>query len=95
MTAVSNIASRSSSKVAGVRSGGPETDYVRVSVNLSRDVADELRTLADASSVSLTETVRRAINLLSIVDQATRDGARLQLVTDRPSGREVETLRFI
>jgi len=66
-----------------------------VSVNLARDVADELRRLADDSGVTITETVRRAINLLSIVDQALDEGARVQLVTETARGRETETLRFL
>lgn len=66
-----------------------------MSVNLARDVADELRRLADDSGVTITETVRRAINLLSIVDQALDEGARVQLVTETARGRETETLRFL
>ncbi|GEM_PF-4902303 len=81
-------------KIVGVRSSH-DADYVRVSVNLVREVAEALRNLAESSGVSITEAVRRAINLLVVVDKATRSGARLQLVTDGPHGREVETLHFL
>ena len=81
-------------RLAGVHSE-TEAEYVRFSVNLARDVADELRRLADESGVTITETVRRAINLLSIVDQALDEGARVQLVTETDRGREIETLRFL
>ena len=60
------------------------------------EVEDALKAITvRAGGVTITETVRRAINLLSIVDQALDEGARVQLVTETAHGRETETLRFL
>lgn len=52
---------------------------VRLSVNLSPDVADALKQYASSKGISVTEAVRRAITVLSFVDNAQSRGASLHL----------------
>lgn len=52
---------------------------VRLSVNLSADVADELKQYAGRKGISITEAVRRAITVLAFVDNAQSRGASLHL----------------
>ena len=64
----------------GQASGGVRTDQlVRLSVNLSPDVAEELKKYAGRKGISVTEAVRRAIAVLSFVDDAQARGASLNL----------------
>jgi hypothetical protein len=68
---------------AGPASGGPGaagTDQlVRLSVNLSPDVADVLKEYAGRKGISVTEAVRRAIAVLKFVDGAQDRGASLNI----------------
>ncbi len=52
---------------------------VRLSVNLSPEVADELKQYASRKGISVTEAVRRAITILTFVDQAQSRGASLHI----------------
>lgn len=52
---------------------------VRLSVNLSPEVADELKQYASRKGISLTEAVRRAITVLTFVDSAQSRGASLHI----------------
>lgn len=52
---------------------------VRLSVNLSSDVADELKQYASRKGISVTEAVRRAITVLTFVDHAQSRGASLHV----------------
>jgi hypothetical protein len=52
---------------------------VRLSVNLSPDVAEELKKYAGRKGISITEAVRRAIAVLNFVDDAQARGASLNL----------------
>jgi hypothetical protein len=70
-------------------SGVPRSDQqVRLSVNLRPDVADELKEYADRKGISVTEAVRRAIAVLSFVDEAQDRGASLN-VEENGSLKEV------
>jgi hypothetical protein len=52
---------------------------VRLSVNLTQEVADELKEYASRKGVSVTEAVRRAITVLTFVDNAQNRGASVHL----------------
>lgn len=60
------------------RGAAPESP-VRLSVNLSPDVADELKGYASRKGVSITEAIRRAITVLAFVEDAQARGASLHL----------------
>jgi hypothetical protein len=64
------------------------TQQTRLSVNLSRDVADELKEYAGAKGVSVTEAVRRAIAILVYVADVQDRGASLN-VEDNGVTKEV------
>lgn len=57
----------------------PTDPLVRLSVNLSPEVADELKQYASRKGVSITEAVRRAITVLTFVENAQSRGASLHL----------------
>lgn len=59
--------------------GAAPDPLVRLSVNLSPEVADELKGYASRKGVSVTEAVRRAITVLSFVEKAKERGASLHL----------------
>lgn len=52
---------------------------VRLSVNLTPDVADALKQYASRKGISVTEAVRRAITVLTFVDNAQSRGASLHI----------------
>jgi hypothetical protein len=54
-------------------------NLVRLSVNLSPAVFNELKGYADRKGVSVTEAVRRAISVLKYVDDAQDRGATLNI----------------
>jgi hypothetical protein len=57
-----------------------ETDrMIRLAVNLGPEAVDVLRKYANRKGVSVTEAVRRAIALLSFVDDAQRRGASINV----------------
>lgn len=55
---------------------------VRLSVNIHNDVSDVLKEYAARKGVSVTEAVRRAIEVLHNVDKAYQDGASVNLEKD-------------
>jgi hypothetical protein len=57
----------------------PSDPVVRLSVNLLPDVADELKQYASRKGISVTEAVRRAITVLTFVENAQSRGASLHL----------------
>jgi hypothetical protein len=57
----------------------PADPLVRLSVNLGPEVADELKQYASRKGISLTEAVRRAITVLTFVDNAQSRGASLHI----------------
>lgn len=62
------------------RGRGAQPDpVVRLSVNLTPEVADELKDYASRKGVSVTEAVRRAITVLTFVDNAQSRGASVHL----------------
>lgn len=52
---------------------------VRLSVNLSPGIAGELKEYAERKGISITEAIRRAITVLSFVDDAQQRGAAINL----------------
>ena len=65
----------------------------RLNVNISTTAMNTLAELATANGISMTEAVRRAIQLLKLVEDATHEGRQVQLVD--PETKQVQTLRFI
>ena len=59
--------------------GATSDPLVRLSVNLSPDLADELKQYAGRKGISITEAVRRAITVLAFVESAQSRGASLHL----------------
>ena len=59
--------------------GAAPDQLVRLSVNLSPEVADELKGYASRKGVSITEAIRRAITVLTFVEDAQARGASLHL----------------
>jgi hypothetical protein len=57
----------------------PSDPLVRLSVNLSPDLANELKQYAGHKGISITEAVRRAIAVLTFVENAQSRGASLHL----------------
>jgi hypothetical protein len=57
---------------------GTEPD-VRLSVNLKPDIAGALKSYAGRKGVSVTEAVRRAIVIMTFVDEAQARGASLNI----------------
>jgi Ribbon-helix-helix protein, copG family len=59
--------------------GAASDQLVRLSVNLSPEVADQVKAYAGRKGVSVTEAVRRAIAILAFVDDAQSRGASLNI----------------
>lgn len=59
--------------------GAVPDPLVRLSVNLSPEVASELKEYASRKGVSITEAVRRAITVLAFVENAQTRGASLHV----------------
>jgi len=73
----------SSTQLAGGSSAAAAADpQIRLSVNLNAEVADELKAYAKRKGVSITEAVRRAITVLTFVDETQRRGASLNVDED-------------
>jgi hypothetical protein len=61
----------------------------RLSVNMGRGTAEALHELMDSRETTATETVRRAISLLSFVEGERKKGNRLALLADTEDGQQV------
>ena len=60
--------------------GPPSQDaLVRLSVNLSPVVAETLKEYATRKGISITEAIRRAISIMSYIDEAQERGAELNI----------------
>jgi hypothetical protein len=70
---------------------GPEPHVVRLSVNLSPEAAEALRELSKTNHLTVTDGVRRAISLWKVLDDAVRDGQRVEVV-DPATERKRELL---
>jgi hypothetical protein len=62
--------------------------FVRLSVNLTPEIADVLKEIAARNGISVTEAVRRAIGILRYVEDAQNRGATL-LLEENGSSREL------
>jgi ribbon-helix-helix CopG family protein len=76
----------------GGRRSAP-ADVERLNVHVSASAMKALREVAEASGMTLTEAVRRAIGLLKLVDDATRDGVEIQFVD--PKTNKTRVLQLI
>lgn len=70
---------RISESTTGGPPAQPSGQLVRLSVNLSPDVADDLKEYAEKKGISVTEAVRRSIAVLKFVDEAQDRGASLNI----------------
>ena len=68
-------------------------DVERLNVHVSASAMKALREVAESSGMTLTEAVRRAIGLLKLVDDATRDGVEIQFVD--PKTNKTRVLQLI
>jgi len=66
--------------------------FTRLSVNINDDTAAVLQR-HKAKGVSITETIRRAIALLDLVEREHDNGSKLQLVDKQGHVRELLLLR--
>lgn len=87
---VSNSTDRSGTQKDVARKGSPATSpgVVRLSVNLTPDVADALKTTSSRQGVTATEGIRRAVVLWKLVDDETRKGNRLAVVEGEGEKRQ-------
>ncbi|GAB2807521.1 hypothetical protein ACWGJ2_31740 [Streptomyces sp. NPDC054796] len=56
-----------------------EPSITRLSVNINEDTAARLRWYKEHKGISITETVRRAVALLDLVERETADGSEVLL----------------
>lgn len=63
-----------------------ETALVRLNINLTKESAAALRKLAEEQHISVTEAVRRAIAVLSFVQEERKEGRKIQ--TMEPDGKD-------
>jgi hypothetical protein len=74
------VAIKGHAERTATRGRGAQPDpLVRLSVNLTPEVADELKDYATRKGVSVTEAVRRAITVLTFVENAQSRGASIHL----------------
>lgn len=71
----------------------PAQNLTRLSVNINGDTAEKLRWYKDHKHISITETVRRAIALLELVERETERGGELLLKS--PDGKTVRQLWLV
>ncbi|MGV2919361.1 hypothetical protein [Streptomyces alfalfae] len=65
----------------------------RLSVNINEDTAEKLRWYKDQKNISITETVRRAIALLELVEKETIKGGKIMLKSE--DGKTVRELWLV
>lgn len=70
----------------------PKANPNRLSVNLSQDVADALRSIVVRNKITITEAIRRAISLLKFVDDL-KEGEKLLIARRGERPRELVFFR--
>lgn len=65
---------------------------VRLSVNLSPDVAEVLKRRANTKGISLTEAVRRAIAVWDMMEDEKATGNQLATIERTPNGKRVREI---
>lgn len=73
-------------------SEGAEPRFTRLSVNVTLDVADAIRSITRRKGISATEGVRRAIAIWKLVEDAVEDGGTVQVVSSTGKARELVLL---
>lgn len=66
--------------------------YHKISVNLSDEVMQALKEMAQRDSITMTEVLRRSISTQKFLDEAQRQGKALLL--EDPETREVQRVVF-
>lgn len=65
------------------------SNFVRLSVNLSHETADTFKTLAERKGLSFTEAIRRAITIWKFVEDQLSQGHELAVVEADGTPRKV------
>lgn len=65
-------------------------DLVRLNVNLNRETADALKSLADLRGTTVTEVVRRAVTVMRFLEDE-KEAGRVILTSNR-NGKKVREL---
>lgn len=74
------------------RKDSPQPDVVRLSVNLSPDVADALKNYAARKGTTITEAVRRAVSYLAFFEKETDAGGEILV---RSQKGQVDQVKFL
>ena len=75
----------------GRSSSGVDTQ--RLNISIASTTMAALHQLAKINAVSLTEIVRRSIQLMKVVDEAMREGKQVQIRDPKTS--EAQTIQFL
>lgn len=67
----------------------------RLSINISNDTARTLRELAEKNETSVTDIIRRAVNVYKIVEDAAAEEKTVQIVDRERPNKDVVTLALI
>lgn len=81
------------SQTEAVGSEEPTTNVSRLSVNLSKEVADALRWIKDRREITTTEAVRRSISTQRYIEEALERGAKILIVEEEGPARELVFLQ--
>jgi hypothetical protein len=73
---------------ASTAAASDTTQVTRLSININQDTAEQLRWYKEHKNISITESVRRAIALLALVERETADGGEVLL-----KSRDGKTIR--
>lgn len=66
--------------------------YQKISVNLSTEVMEALKAMAERDNVTMTEAIRRSISTQKFLDDAQRDGQNILL--EDPETNNVQRIIF-
>ena len=72
-------------------SDSPQPESVRLSVNLSPKVADDLKSYAGRKEITVTEAVRRAVAYLAFFDEIAASGGTVTVT----EGGKVRDIQFL
>ncbi|MFE6165968.1 hypothetical protein ACFQ7F_44525 [Streptomyces sp. NPDC056486] len=84
---------RQTEAAASTAAASDTTQVTRLSVNINEDTAEKLRWYKEHKNISITETVRRAIALLALVEKETSQGGDVLLKS--PDGKTVRQLWLV
>jgi len=65
----------------------------KVTVNLTEDDVNELKRQAEESGITMTDALRRSIAIGKVVNDATNNGEKVLIRSQRGATRQIELLR--